>query len=201
MRSSYGNGQTQKVNRMAVTALLTAAVVALQILCTFIKFGPFSITLALTPILVGGALYGVGAGAYLGGVFGAVVLLTGMAGWDGGTVLFLMGQNALATILICLLKGIAAGAAAAAVYKAVAGKNTLTASIAASAVCPIVNTGLFIAMMALFFMPTLTAWAGGANMIYYILIGLCGLNFVAELLVNLVLSAAINRIVSVRNKQ
>ena len=103
MRSSYGNTQTQKVNRMTVMALLTAAVVALQIICTFIKFGPFSITLALTPILVGGALYGVGAGAFLGGVFGAVVLFTGIAGWDGGTVLFLMGQNWFATMLICLV--------------------------------------------------------------------------------------------------
>ena len=201
MRSSYGNRQTQTVNRMTVMALLTAAVVALQIICTFIKFGPFSITLALTPILVGGALYGVGAGAFLGGVFGAVVLLTGIAGWDGGTVLFLMGQNWFATMLICLLKGIAAGAAAAAVYKAVSKKNALAASVAASAVCPIVNTGIFVTMMALFFMPILAAWSDGANMIYYILFGLCGLNFVAELCVNLVLSTVINRIVTVREKQ
>lgn len=203
MRSSYGNRQSQKVNRMAVTALLTAAVIALQIISTFVKFGAVNITLALTPILVGGALYGVGTGAFLGGVFGAITLLMGVAGWDGGTVLFLMGQNAFATVAICLIKGIAAGAAAAAVYQAVAkaSNKNLTASIAASIVCPIVNTAVFVGMMALFFMSALTAWANGANMMYYILFGLCGINFVIELIVNLVLSAAVNQIVLFRQKQ
>lgn len=199
MKSSYGNDNLKKVNKMTVLSLLTAAVFALQVICTFIKFGPFSITLALTPILVGGALYGVGAGAFLGGMFGLVVLITGLLSWDGGTVLFLMSQNAVATVLICLVKGIAAGAAAALVYRAVAKKNSLAGAVCASVVCPVVNTGIFIVMMMLCFMNTLSSWAGGANMMYYIIFGLCGLNFLVELVTNLVLSSAINRILSVRS--
>ena len=58
-------------------ALFTAIVVVLQFLGAFIRFGPFSISLVLIPIVVGAALYGAGAGAWLGFVFGLVVLLVG----------------------------------------------------------------------------------------------------------------------------
>ena len=60
-------------------ALLTAVVVILQFLGAFIRFGPFSISLVLIPIVVGAALYGPLAGAWFGLVFGLVVLLSGDA--------------------------------------------------------------------------------------------------------------------------
>lgn len=199
MKGTHGSANLQKVNRMSVMALLTAAVIALQILCTFIRFGPVSITLALTPILVGGALYGIGAGAFLGGVFGLVVLITGFLGWDGGTVLFLFGQNAFATVLLCIGKGLVAGLCAALVYKLIKEKSALAASILASIVCPVVNTALFVLGMMTFFMSTLNTWAGDQNMIWYIIFGLCGINFVVELIVNLILSSTVNRIVGIRS--
>ncbi len=200
MKGTHGSANSQKIKRMSVMALLSAAVIVLQIICTFIRFGPFSITLALTPILVGGALYGLGAGTFLGAIFGIVVLLTGFMGWDGGTVLFLFGQNAIGTILICVGKGALAGLCAAAVSKVFEKKQPLVGSIGASVVCPIVNTGLFILGMTVFFMSTLNGWASGQNLIYYIIFGLCGVNFVVELIVNLLLSSAVNRIVSVRRR-
>ena len=52
--------KTQKVVGMG---LFTAIIVALQMLASAIKFGPFSITLVLAPIVIGAALYGIGAGA------------------------------------------------------------------------------------------------------------------------------------------
>ena len=83
------NNGKQKGNtrRMTGLAIFTAIIVVLQVLCTFVRFGPFSITLALAPIIIATAIYGKGAGAYLGGVFGLVVLITGLLGWDGGTVM------------------------------------------------------------------------------------------------------------------
>ena len=60
-------------------ALFTAIVVVLQFLGAFVRFGPFSISLVLIPIVVGAALYGPLAGAWLGVVFGLVVLLSGDA--------------------------------------------------------------------------------------------------------------------------
>ena len=51
--------------------LLTAIVVVLQALAVFIRpTGLFNISLVLVPIVVGAALYGYKAGAWLGLVFG-----------------------------------------------------------------------------------------------------------------------------------
>lgn len=182
-------------------SILAAIVVVLTILCTFIKFGPFSITLALAPIIIGSALYGKKAGAVLGGVFGLVVIITGLLGFDGGTVLYLCSQNAIATVLICLVKGAAAGYVAGLVYELLAKKNLKFGVVVAGIVCPVVNTGLFIIGMLVFFFEILNSWAGGANLIYYLIVGLTGINFVIELGVNLILSSAIVRIIKVGKKQ
>ena len=72
-----------KLNRMTAAALFSALTVILQLIATFIKFGPFSITLALAPIIVGAAVYGKGFGALLGTVLGIVNLAAGIFGWDG----------------------------------------------------------------------------------------------------------------------
>ena len=42
---------------------------------------------------------------------------------------------------------------------------------------------------------TLQSWAGGQNVIYYAIFGLAGINFVVELLVNLVLSSGITTVI------
>lgn len=198
MQSSTSHG---KVQRMTGIAILTAIIVVVQLICTFIKFGPFSITLALAPIIIGAAVYGVGTGAMLGGVFGLVVLITGVLGWDGGTVMLLMGINPVATVLICIVKGAAAGLAAGAVYAAIAKKNQLVGVITAGIVCPVVNTGLFIAGMLTFFFGTISGWAAGNDsMVQYIIFGLCGGNFLVELATNLLLATAITRIIRVVRK-
>lgn len=198
MQSSTTHG---KVQRMTGIAILTAIIVVVQIICTFIKFGPFSITLALAPIIIGAAVYGVGTGALLGGVFGLVVLITGILGWDGGTVMLLMGINPVATVLICIVKGAAAGLAAGAVYAAIAKKNQLAGVITAGVVCPVVNTGLFVAGMLTFFFSTISGWAAGNDsMVQYIIFGLCGGNFLVELATNLLLATAITRIIRVVRK-
>ena len=110
---------SEKTRRLTGLALMTAIVVVLQVVASFVKFGPFTITLALAPILIGAALYGPKAGACLGGVFGAVVLLACILGWDmGGNVLW--NANPFLTALVCLGKGILAGLAAGLVYRAIA---------------------------------------------------------------------------------
>ena len=110
---------SEKTRRLTGLALMTAIIVVLQVVASFVKFGPFTITLALAPILIGAALYGPKAGACLGGVFGAVVLLACILGWDpGGAILW--NANPFLTALVCLGKGILAGLAAGLVYRAIA---------------------------------------------------------------------------------
>ncbi|MGM9592000.1 MAG: ECF transporter S component [Oscillospiraceae bacterium] len=192
--------QTGGTRRMAGLAIFTAIIVVLQVLCTFIRFGPFSITLALAPIIIGTAMYGKGAGAYLGGVFGAVVLITGLLGWDGGTVMLLMGINPVGCILICLVKGIAAGFFAGLCYELLAKKNDKVGVLVSGIVCPVVNTGLFIVGMLVFFFDTLSSWAGGQNLLLYIIVGLTGINFLVELAVNIILSSGITQIIRAGKK-
>ena len=48
--------------------------------------------------------------------------------------------------------------------------------------------------MFLFFRTTLTAWAGGTDLVYYVIFMLVGINFVIELAVNIVLSPAVLRV-------
>lgn len=197
MNNGKQNGGTR---RMTGLAIFTAIIVVLQVLCTFIRFGPFSITLALAPIIIGTAMYGKGAGAYLGGVFGAVVLVTGLLGWDGGTVMLLMGINPLVCVLVCLLKGVAAGFFAGLCYELIAKKNDKLGVLISGVVCPVVNTGLFIVGMLVFFFDTLSGWAGGQNLLLYIIVGLTGINFLVELAVNIVLSSGITQIIRAGKK-
>ena len=184
-----------KLQRMTGLSIFTAVILVLTVLCTFVRFGPFSITLALAPIVIGAALYGPGAGAYLGGVFGLVVLLTGVFGWDGGTVMYLMSLNAVGCILICIGKGAAAGWVSGLLYRLIARKNMHLGVVAAAVLCPVVNTGIFIIGMMLFYMSTLESWAGGQAVIYYVIFGLTGINFLVELAVNLILSSGITSII------
>lgn len=183
------------LRRTTALSLMGAIVVVLTVLQNFVKFGPFPITLALAPIIVGGALFGPSAGALLGTVFGLVTVITGILGWDGGSVMLLMGVNPIACVLGCVLKGTLAGLFSAWAYKFVSKKGSLAGVIGAGIVCPVVNTGVFVLVMLLFFFETLKAWSGGTALMSYILFGLAGVNFLVELTVNMVLASGITEII------
>lgn len=188
---------TEKTRRMAGLSILTALVIVLQFIAEYIVISGVPITLTLVPIVVGSALYGVRGGAWLGGVFGVVVWLMSIVGIDKtGAILWPM--NPFATTLICVGKGLLAGLAAAVAYKLVSKKSGIGGVFAAAIVSPIVNTGLFIAGVLVFFRSTLEVWAGGANIVYFIIFGLCGINFLIEMALNLVLSSIIERIINYR---
>ena len=180
-------------------ALMTAIVVVLQLLGTFIRFGPFSISLVLIPIVVGAALYGAKAGAWLGFVFGLVVLLNGDAG-------AFLAVNPLGTVLVVLLKGALAGLCAGLVYRLLSkpGKNDLPAVLCAAIAAPVVNTGVFLLGCLVFFMPTISGWAsamGFESVGKYMIFGLVGGNFLFELLFNIILSPVIVRLIKLGKKE
>ncbi len=191
--------QKKKIETRVLTgvAIFTAIVIVLQLLGSFIRFGPFSISLVLIPIVVGAAMYGAGAGAWLGFVFGLAVLLSGDAA-------AFMPINPLGTVLTVLVKGALAGFCAGLVFRALEKKNTYAAVIVSAIVCPIVNTGVFLIGCVLFFLETVGQWAaamGFANVGTYMIVGLVGLNFVFEMLINIVLSPVIMRLVSIGKKR
>ena len=67
--------QRMSTETMVLGAILTALVVVLQLLGSFVKLGMFSISLVLIPIVIGASVGGAKLGAWLGGVFGIYELL------------------------------------------------------------------------------------------------------------------------------
>ena len=176
-------------------AILTALVVILQFLP--VKGPFFLITLTLVPIVIGSALYGAFAGAWLGFIFGVTVLLSG----DAAAFLTINIPGTIATVLV---KGILAGLAAGLVYKLASKVNRYFGVICSALVAPVVNTGIFLLGCRLFFMDTVNGWAaasGYENVGAYMILSLVGINFLIELGVDLVCSPVILRLINIRKKE
>lgn len=187
--------KNQKIKRFVSIALLMALVFVMQLLSGMIPpVGGFSISLVLIPIVLGSALYGPGAGAILGATFGLIVFVNCITGADPGGAMVLQANPVLCFVVV-MAKGTLAGLAAGFVYKLLSVKNPYLAIVCAAIVCPIVNTGLFVVCMLMFFIDVLSAWAGGGNIIGYVLTGLVLANFVPELIINVVFSPASQRII------
>lgn len=187
----------KNTKKLVGIGLFTAIVVVLQLLGSFIRFGTFSISLVLIPIVVGTALYGIGAGAWLGLAFGVAVLISG----DAAPFL---AVNVFGTVLTVLLKGTLCGLCSGLVYKAIEKKNKYVATICAAITAPVVNTGVFLLGCLAFFMPTITEWGAGLgfeSVGKYMIVGFVGFNFLFELAVNVVLSPVIVRLVNIGKKE
>ena len=171
--------------KLVGVGLLTAIVVVLQAVAVAIRpTGIFTISLVLVPIVVGAALYG-------WKVFSVVVLFT-----DAGAFL---AVNVPGTIITVILKCTIAGLVAGLVYLALEKKNRYVAVIASAIACPVTNTGIFLLGCMVFFMDTINGWAAAAgfeNAGTYMIVGLVGVNFLIEMVLNIILSSAIIRIIN-----
>lgn len=200
--------QKQKTLELVQLAMLAALVVVLQLLSALIPpiGGMVSITLTLIPVVIGAILFDKKGGAILGFVFGLIVMINCITGLDpGGNILWT--TNPAITALLCLIKGTLAGLVPATVYSAIVGKKAvsdkkkLLTTMLSAMLAPIVNTSTFVIGMLLFFKDTLTIWANGKPIMLYILLGLAGINFLIEFIINLILTPAIIRIVDVIKKK
>ena len=188
----------KKVNTktLAGLGLMTAIVIVLQLVGGAIRFGTFSISLVLLPIVVGAALYGAGAGAWLGFIFGAAVLFSGDAA-------AFLAVNAPGAVILCLAKGTLAGLCAGLVYKLAEKKSKILGTALAAVTAPVVNTGIFLLGCWAFFLDTvkgLAAAAGVENVGMFMLVGFVGINFVIELAVNVLLCPVVVRVVDAGKK-
>lgn len=186
--------KNNKIRRMTTAALLVALIVVLQLLGYVLpKIGPFGLSFVLIPIVIGAAYLGVTYGAFLGAVFGVIVCICCANGMDvGGQMVW--QANPFLCIFVVMLKGILAGALSGLVYKALSKKNSYIAMLCAAIVCPLANTGIFLLGMNVFFADVLASWAGGSNIITYMLSGIVLINFVPELIINVAFSPAGQRI-------
>ena len=191
--------QTFKTRQMVLLAILTAVILVLQLTGFAIKL-PFlgtSVSLVLIPITLGAMILGPGAGAFLGFVFGAEVYIAcGVMGIDPFTA-FLFQDNPVMTAAICLVKSTLAGYLSGLVFQLLCRKNRVAAIFTAALVTPVVNTGIFV-LGCLFISGTLSGFMQangiGGSVVYFLLIGCAGVNFLFEAALNLILAPALGQL-------
>ena len=208
MRSNTLNHQN--ILRMVQFAMLAALIVVLQLVGGSIPIGLIPLTFALIPIVVGAILLGPVGGAVLGFIFGLVtVIMT-----PGNLILMTLFQaNPVAYVILALAKATLAGLGGGLVYVALSkcfrGRFVYLTTLLASIAVPIINTGVFVLGMMVFFsdtaavMPQLFPQVFGTYIgaFQVVFIGFAGFNFVGEFLVNLVLSPAVTRIIQITGKK
>ena len=181
--------------KLVTLAIFTAIVAVLQLMGVAIRFGTFAVSMVGVPVILGGALMGPAAGAWLGLVFGITVLVSGDA------ALF-FAWDPVATVVIVLLKGTLAGLAAGAFYRLLEKKSGFGATLAAAVAYPLVNTGVFFLGSMLFFMDDCIQFAANLGIPgsgpVVIAVVFIGFNIFFELGLDLVLCPVIVRIINAR---
>lgn len=182
--------------RMIQFALLIALTLILQLLCSVLTIGPVTITLSLVPVVIGAALFGASGGAILGLVLG---LVNFVASFSNSVLLLLFQASPILYILTCFGKTIMAGLVAGLLYNACKERYPYLGVTLAALSAPLVNTGIFFVMMALFFRDAIVDACGltGGNVVAFIITSFIGINFLIEFALNVVLCPAIARIIAV----
>lgn len=181
-------------------AMFSALTILMQVLAfTLPAIGGVSFTFSLVPLVLGGVYFGkqenkfagIFVGGYLGLLFG---ILTCFDALTGGMTTFLFANRPFLTIVTCLTKGLFAGLIPAVIFKMLYKRNIYLAIIFAAMSAPIVNTGIFIVFMFIM-INTVKDFMGanqlGGNVPYFLFIGCAGINFIVEIIINLVVSPVI----------
>ena len=189
------------VKNLTLLATMTVLVVVFQLIGNFVPIGFNVGAFALVPIVIGAAILGPWAGAWLGTVFGTVIISTGTASafyalvkpqWLGFIV----------TVAVVILKGALAGFVSGILYGIIAKKSSFAAILTSSIACPVVNTAIFSIASFTVFLPGIQGWAvgSGKDVVSYVFLVLIGANFFVELAICVVLSSVSERIIKIGKK-
>ncbi len=194
-----------KTLQMVQIAFLVAVEVILTLL--YIPIGTINLNFGLVPIVIAGALLGPGVGCLIGAVSGIVTMIQVLAG-QGVFYVFLVATNPVMASLLCVVKTAAAGLVSGFVnllFKKWGEKNRgnrarmirFIGTVAASALCPIVNTGIFALGMltifgdALMADPVISTWTT-EGLVALVFVVLIGVNFFVELVSTVIITPPLN---------
>lgn len=190
----------EQIEKLVLVSILAALLVVLQLFVSIPGPG-FTITFSLIPIVVGAILCGPKEGGALGLVFGIVVAIQVPLGLAGVLSLDMYMHRPFLTIVLCILKGVAAGVCTGLLYSAMRKIKNSTVRVMISAIaCPLVNTSIFVLGFSTLYFPILKNYAGEENPLVFIIISLVGLNFIIEFLVNVVLSPIVVKIINLKKR-
>lgn len=182
----------EMIHKIALVGILTA----LATILSFIKIPIVSqatVTLVLPVVVIGGALCGPIVGAWLT-VIPAIVAMPEAA--------LFMQYSPAGTIATMLLKGLLSGFLAALAYKFLSAKHPTGAVFCSAIIAPIVNTGIFLLGCCIFLLEPLTGMAEEAGVgMGALFLGLAGINFIVEMILNIILCPAILRIIQIAKKR
>lgn len=174
----------ERIQTITGLSILIGLAIALTFLSNYIPTGVVNINLVLIVIVIAACIYGPIGGAVIGFVNGVITVIA------PATLAFFFPVNPIATILLCVLKTTLAGLVSGFIFKAFKKKKEFLGSILSSIVVPIINTGIFIVGVVLFFM---SVYGNFVTLITAVL----SLNFLIEFLSIAILSPVIYRIIKV----
>ena len=189
--------QKNGTRNIVITGLLLALEIVFQILGNYLQIGLVNINLTLVTVVLAAVLCGPMSAAILGFFNGIMALFA------PSTIAVFMPVSPYGTIVVCMLKCALAGIAASYVYNFIKNKNKLVALVVASALVPIVNTGIFCLGCLVFFRPFLESGVSEKfpNMAAFLIFGVIGLNFIIELVSTIVLSPTLGMILLKREEK
>ncbi|MBQ7290485.1 MAG: ECF transporter S component [Clostridia bacterium] len=188
--------------KMTYFAISLALMLVLHFAIGSIPVGTTKISVVLIPISIGAMLLGPAAGAALGLIYGAIVLIQfGVMALDPFTAILFQNEPFM-TSVICLVKTTLAGFLSGLAYKLLKEKNQIVATFVAAAITPIVNTGVFI-LLCLTIPDVLLAnfVEAGSTVIMFLIVGVAGWNFIWEFVVNMIFAPAMNTVAVVVSKR
>lgn len=187
----------ERIRWIVTTGALAAIEIVLYIAGVFIAGASgININLSLIPMAVGALLLGPWCGLFLGFINGISVILT------PSTMALFMPINAFGTILICLLKSMAAGFLAGLLFKLFKDtKVEIVGMVVCSLLIPIINTSIFCFGCFTFFRDWFYEQAGTINPFLFFITAFVGINFIIEIGIVAVFSPAICKIVQIAKKK
>ena len=188
---------------IAYFAVLLALVIVLQLFASAIPMFGVTLNFSLVPIVLAGIFFGMWGGALLGLVSGLITFLTAAVMGQEPSTAFLFQASPVLLTLTCIGKTTIAGFVAGLFYQLIAKKNKLIAAYVASVTVAVFNTGIYLLGIVLMkdaaaqFMGT----EASAAAVFLAVFALIWLNFVLEIVINVLLAPAVHRIVLIVEKQ
>ncbi|MBR1747647.1 MAG: ECF transporter S component [Clostridia bacterium] len=174
-------------HKITGVAVFVALEVALCFVTNYVQFGAVNINLALFPIVIGACFYGPLVGLSLGVINGIITIF---APATFAVLGVLPAPYVFLVIVVCILKTALAGFLAGVFHKLIAKKSSLVAAFVAAITVPVVNTFVFI-LFALLFPNVLVGDIGGQNLFVFLITAFIGVNFLIEIVSNIVIDPAI----------
>lgn len=197
------NSKFFTAKNVALLGILIALVIVLQLFASAIPMFGITLNFSLIPIALAGILMGWIGGAIVGFSCGLVVFITmAVLGQEPSTA-FLFQTNPVILTVMCIGKTTVAGIVSGLLFKIIEKRNSALAVGVSSIVIPIVNTAVYmigIVLMKNSASEFMGLTSSSAGLVFSVVFGLIWLNFVLEMVINIIFTPVIYRVIKTLNK-